>query len=149
MLIHTTGDLFTQPAQAFAHGCNCQGVMGAGIAHEFRRRYPAMFSAYRSRCLAVPRQFNPGDAWLWQQPGLPGVFNLATQEYYGRQGRARLDWLTQSLIAMCRQADVTGITTIALPMIGAGLGGLDQGDVRATFEHTLGQWSGTATLVTR
>src|SRR5262245_30745605 len=66
-------------AQALAHGCNCQGSMGAGIAKGFRDRYPAMYEEYR-RCKAEYRRFNLGDAWLWKSDGRPWVFNLGTQE---------------------------------------------------------------------
>lgn len=50
------GDLFANRygVQAFAHGCNCQGSMGAGIAKTFRANYPAMYAAYRERCRAQP-----------------------------------------------------------------------------------------------
>src|SRR3954471_18615931 len=77
-----SGDLFANRvgAQALAHGCNCQGSMGAGIATGFRDRYPQMFAEYRRRCQARPRLFNLGDAFLWKGNGLPWVFNLGTQE---------------------------------------------------------------------
>jgi O-acetyl-ADP-ribose deacetylase (regulator of RNase III) len=73
-----TGDLFANrfKAQALAHGCNCQGSMGAGIATGFRGRYPDMFVEYRRRCKAEPREFNLGDAFLWKSPDKPWVFNL-------------------------------------------------------------------------
>lgn len=61
--------------------------MGAGIAVAFRARYPAMYEAYRARCRAEPRQFNLGDAWLWQEAERPAVFNLGTQETYWRGRR--------------------------------------------------------------
>jgi len=49
-----SGDLFANASsvQAFAHGCNCAGAMGAGIAVGFRTRYPAMYEEYRRRCIA-------------------------------------------------------------------------------------------------
>ena len=76
------GDLFLNKynAQAFAHGCNCVGSMGAGIAVEFKQRYPEMFEEYHRRCKAQPREFNPGDVFLWKAEDKPWVFNLATQE---------------------------------------------------------------------
>jgi O-acetyl-ADP-ribose deacetylase (regulator of RNase III) len=81
-----SGDLFSNAyhVQAFAHGCNCAGSMGAGIAVGFRTRYPAMYEEYRRRCKATPRELNPGDAFLWKDVGQPWVFNLARQEHYWR-----------------------------------------------------------------
>ena len=68
-----SGDLFANrfAAQALAHGCNCQGSMSAGIAVGFRERYPAMNEEYRRRCKAKPREFNPGDCFLWKADGAP------------------------------------------------------------------------------
>ena len=79
-----SGDLFANSlnVQAFAHGCNCQGSMGAGIAKGFRQRYAEMYEQYRARCKANPRQFNLGDVWLWKEQGKPYVFNLGTQERF-------------------------------------------------------------------
>src|SRR5437868_13776170 len=79
-----SGDLFANEfeTEAFAHGCNCQGSMGAGIAKGFRERYPEMYEHYRARCKAEPREFNLGDAWLWKDERRPWVFNLGTQEGY-------------------------------------------------------------------
>ena len=81
-----SGDLFDNAAwrRAFAHGCNCQGSMGAGVAKTFRARYPEMYEEYRSRCKAEPRRFNLGDCWLWKADDQPWVFNLGTQEGYWR-----------------------------------------------------------------
>ncbi len=139
------GDLFANEhhAQALAHGCNCQGVMGAGIAAGFRQRYPTMYAEYRRRCLAKPRQFNPGDAFLWKDAALPWVFNLATQEGYGRsRAHATHDAIEHALFAMRAQADAEGITSIALPRISAGLGGLAWPGVRAIIERVFADWPG-------
>ncbi len=98
---YVSGDLFANAhgAEAFAHGCNCQGSMGAGIAKGFRERYPHMYEEYRARCKAQPRQFNLGDAWLWKAEGQPWVFNLGTQEGYWR-ARASYEAIEQALVRM-------------------------------------------------
>jgi O-acetyl-ADP-ribose deacetylase (regulator of RNase III) len=126
-----TGHLFANryKAQALAHGCNCQGSMGAGIATGFRDRYPEMFAEYRRRCKAQPPQFNLGDAWLWKADDQPWVFNLGTQEHYWR-ARASYEAIEMALTSMRRQADREGIETIAVPGIGAGHGGLSWKKVR-------------------
>lgn len=109
--------------------------MGAGIAVEFKRR-----------CLASPRELNPGNVFLWREPGQPAVFNLATQEFYGRKGRARLDWVEQSLTGMRAAADEAGITSIAAPRLGAGLGGLPWDEVRQLILGLFEEWSGQLTI---
>ena len=141
---YIAGDLFAneQHAQALAHGCNCQGSMGAGIAVGFRQRYPAMYEEYRRRCKATPRQFNPGDVLLWKDEQQPWVFNLATQEDYWR-ARATYDTIERVFQVMRAQADAEGIASIAMPRIGAGYGGLSWPKVRTIIERVFGDWAGT------
>jgi O-acetyl-ADP-ribose deacetylase (regulator of RNase III) len=138
------GDLFANhyEAQAFAHGCNCQGSMGAGIAVGFRERYPAMYEAYRALCKAEPRLFNLGDCWLWKADDPPWVFNLGTQEGTWR-ARASYEAIETALTQMRLQADAHGLTRIAIPRIGTGYGGLSWRKVRAIIEHVFTDWPGT------
>src|ERR1700733_7719496 len=138
-----TGDLFANRfgAQALAHGCNCQGSMGAGIATGFRDRYPAMYEEFRRRCKATPREFNPGDAWLWKADGQPQVFNLGTQEGVWR-ARASYEAIQAALASMRKQADREGVGSIAIPRIGVGYGGLSWRKVRAIIEKAFADWTG-------
>jgi O-acetyl-ADP-ribose deacetylase (regulator of RNase III) len=139
-----TGDLFANRvrAQALAHGCNCQGSMGAGIATGFRDRYPEMFAEYRKRCKAKPREFNLGDVFLWKAEDQPWVFNLATQEGTWR-ARASYQAIEMALRGMREQAGREVITSIAVPRIGAGYGGLSWKKVRAIIEEAFKEWTGT------
>jgi O-acetyl-ADP-ribose deacetylase (regulator of RNase III) len=50
VIVERTGDLLTSACLALGHGVNTLGSMGAGIAVEFRRRWPAMYDAYREPC---------------------------------------------------------------------------------------------------
>lgn len=138
------GDLFKNrfKARALAHGCNCQGSMGAGIATGFKDRYPRMYEEFRRRCKAEPREFNLGDAWLWKERGRPAVFNLGTQEGVWR-ARASYDAIEAALGSMRRQADAEGIKRIAIPRIGTGYGGLSWKKVRAIVERVFADWPGT------
>src|SRR3954454_10296191 len=138
------GDLFANRfhAQSLAHGCNCQGSMGAGIATGFRDRYPEMFEEYRRRCKARPRELNLGDAWLWKEAGKPRVFNLGTQEGVWR-ARASYEAIEAALSSMREQADRAGIDSIAIPRIGVGYGGLSWKKVRAIVEKVFAGWPGT------
>ena len=145
MPIHfVAGDLFANEhhAQALAHGVNCKGSMGAGIAVGFRERYPAMYEEYRRRCTAIPRELNPGDCFLWKAAdGKPWVFNLATQEDYWRS-RATYDAVEQALAAMRAQAESAGVRSIAIPRIGTGYGGLSWKKLRPIVERVFATWPG-------
>jgi O-acetyl-ADP-ribose deacetylase (regulator of RNase III) len=139
-----SGDLFVNrfEAQAFGHGCNCQGSMGAGIAKQFKELYPDMYEEYRRRCKAEPREFNLGDCFLWQTTDKPWVFNLGTQEHYWR-ARASYEAIQSALEKMKQQANEYDIRTIAIPQIGTGYGGLSWNKVRAIIEQVFGDWPGT------
>ncbi len=139
-----SGDLFANrfKAQALAHGCNCQGSMGAGIATGFRDRYPEMFAEYRRRCKAEPREFNLGDVFLWKDDGRSWVFNLGTQEGIWR-ARASYEAIEAALTGMRQQADGEGVVSIAVPRIGTGYGGLSWKKVRAVVEKVFADWPGT------
>lgn len=141
---YVSGDLFVNRfnVQAFAHGCNCQGSMGTGIAKGFRERYPDMYKEYRRRCKSKPRQFNLGDCFLWKADQKPWVFNLGTQDHYWHC-RASYEVIRESLEAMKRQADEEGINCIAMPRIGAGYGGLSWIKVRSIIERVFNNWPGT------
>ena len=141
---YVSGDLFVNRvgAEAFAHGCNLQGSMGAGIAVGFKERYPEVYEEYRRRCKARPRRFNLGDSFFWRGAGQPSVFNLGTQERYWRC-RASYEAIETALKNMRRQADEMGIQTIAIPQIGTGYGGLSWKKVRAIIEKVFADWSGT------
>ena len=144
MIEYISGDLFVNryEVEAFAHGCNCQGAMGAGIATGFKERYPDMYEEYRRRCKADPREFNLGECFLWKADGQPWVFNLGTQEQYWR-GRATYEAIEAALTNMRQQADNEGVGSIAIPRIGVGYGGLSWKKVRAIIEQVFADWIGT------
>lgn len=138
-----SGDLFenAHAVQAFAHGCNCQGSMGAGIAVGFRARYPDMYAEYRALCKATPRAFNLRDVWLWKAHEAPWVFNLGTQEGVWR-ARASYEAVETALTRMRELADQEGVRSIAIPRIGVGYGGLSWKKVRAIVERVFADWPG-------
>lgn len=138
-----SGDLFvnSHEVEAFAHGCNCQGSMGAGIAIGFRERYPQMFEQYRAKCKAKPREFNFGDAWLWKADDRPLVFNLGTQEGIWR-ARASYEAIESALTRMNELADAENVASIAIPRIGVGYGGLSWKKVRVIVERVFREWAG-------
>ena len=86
------GDLFSQAnLDALAHGCNCAGAMGKGIAVEFRKRFPKMYAEYKKRCR--DETFSLGDIFCWHDEAVT-VFNLGTQ----RSWRAKAEsWAIESV----------------------------------------------------
>lgn len=140
---YVIGDVFVNRfgAEALAHGCNCAGSMGAGVAVGFRERYPAMFEEFRRRCRAKPKEFDLGDVFLWREPGAPAVFNLGTQPRPGRG--ATYPVVEAALKALRAAADEVGIRSVAMPRIAAGYGGLSWKKVRALIDSAFADWPGT------
>jgi len=120
---HRNGDLFTTDAKIIAHGANIKGVMGAGVAKTIKEKFPANFKFYKHVCdvgLAVPGEFT----------GVPDrgvvILNLYTQDNPG--ANARYEWVFASVMDFFRFYSPTEKawgTTIAIPEIGSGIGGLE------------------------
>ncbi|HEU0129548.1 MAG TPA: macro domain-containing protein [Mycobacteriales bacterium] len=120
-----TGDLFALGLPAIGHGCNCAGVMVAGIAVEFRRRWPRMYDEYRRRCRAG--KFRLGGCWAYDA-GDVVVYNLATQREPG--AHATLGAIERSVATALADVAARGLPSLGLPRLGAGIGGLRWDDVR-------------------
>lgn len=123
-----------------AHGCNCQGVMGSGVALAIRKKWPSAYAKYcevvsahrnshhpdMSGLLGYVRMVDVGHNELLCEPDTLFVANMFTQEYYGGDGR-----VYASLTAIERALDVTmdfckpANLSLFIPRIGCGLGGLD------------------------
>lgn len=125
MIRFVTGDMFASELPALAHGCNCAGAMGAGIAIEFRTRWDTMYRVYQERC--KKGRFRLGDVMLWTTP-TQYIFNLGTQSTW--RDKADLRAITEAVERMTIVATELQIPHIVMPRIGAGLGGLDWGPVR-------------------
>jgi O-acetyl-ADP-ribose deacetylase (regulator of RNase III) len=126
----TEGDMFAvEGIRAWAHGCNCAGSMGAGVAVEFKRRFPRMFDEYRVRC--ADGRFGLGDVFVWSEGDMT-VYNLGTQEHWRKKAQPAA--LMKAVGRMVSLAEKGGVDRIAMPRIGAGLGGLDWPRVRSMLE---------------
>ena len=120
------GDIFNiKEVNNYAHGCNCAGAMGKGIALQFKNKYPKMYSEYRAMC--KDGLFNPGDVFDYNY-GNGHIYNLSTQVSW--KTKARLEYIENSVGRMLELAASDNVTKIALPAIGAGLGGLNWNDVK-------------------
>lgn len=128
-----SGDLFADPSiKYFAHGCNCRGAMGKGIAVQFKKRWPEMFSDYKRLC--KENQYRPGNILIWVSRDGTCVFNLMTQWDWWNPERATLKAIEELAKEMLHQAYMKNIPYIAMSKIGAGLGGVEWNDVRAVLE---------------
>ena len=126
MIEYVKGDLFAANERVIAHGCNCHGVMGAGVAAIVRSRYPYAYNAYVSECDYggfYPGVAQPVDCRKTVDEDSFWVYNLATQNAPGRNAQY---WMVeQAFRNMKNHMDFVGNQRVAMPMIGAGIGGLE------------------------
>ena len=132
MLTEIQGDLFAVPGpDALAHGVNCQGVMGAGIAVEFKRRWPVMFHRYYVAC--ANGSLVAGTALACPETSPRWIYCMATQAIPGPF--ARDEYIMPALGGVVEHAQRNGVKRIGMPRIGCGLGGLSWDDVRPLVER--------------
>ena len=113
------GDIFKIPQiKNYAHGCNCSGAMGNGIALLFREKFPLMYKQYKELC--KEGKFKTGGVFCYRyEHGV--VFNLGTQESW--KEKAQYEHIEASLLKMMEIARNNDIREIVMPAVGAGLGG--------------------------
>lgn len=120
------GDIFSlENVSSYAHGCNCAGAMGKGIALQFKNKFPEMYKEYKILCNAG--KFVPGDVFDYNY-GVGHVYNLATQSTW--RTKAKIEYIQKSMFRMLELASKEHVSKIAMPTIGAGLGGLIWTDVK-------------------
>lgn len=140
-----TGDLFKLDLPAIGHGCNCHGVMGAGIAKEFKDRYPAMYQEYRVHCFSG--RFSPGRMFPWKTGDTSPayVLNLATQDFPGPDAQYEFIWESVNFaLSYCNER---GIPRLGIPRLGCGIGGLDWEEVKLTLQDVSQPWQTTELIV--
>lgn len=124
-LVELSGDMFNTDLGVVGQGVNTRGLMGAGVAVEFRRRFPLMFEDYRETC---ERGLLPPGGLHYFFEDNTSIYNIASQRLPGRDATlAHLRSGTELALAGVLARDEDGI---ALPRIGCGIGGLEWSDVR-------------------
>jgi O-acetyl-ADP-ribose deacetylase (regulator of RNase III) len=140
MIHQVSGDILLSRAQVLAHGVAPRDPMSQGLALSLHRKYPAMHKDYHHWCnLHHPE---PGAAWMWGGSDGVRIVNLLTQEGgYGhgaRPGKATIKHVSDALRALAKLAASEAFTSIALPRLATGVGGLDWDEVWGTLQARLG-----------
>lgn len=116
-----TGDLFKSGAQTLVNTVNTVGVMGKGVALEFRKRFPDMYEDYVARCRA--RQVRLGQPYLFKRLLPPWILNFPTKDDW--RSVSRLSDIVAGLEYLEQRYREWGITSLAVPPLGCGQGGLE------------------------
>lgn len=128
------GNLLEAPVEALVNTVNTQGIMGKGIALQFKQAFPAMFRDYEKACKAG--EVRLGKVHVYDLGGLTGgphwIINFPTKGHWRERSRlADIEAGLRDLVATVRRL---GIRSIAIPPLGCGNGGLDWTDVRPRIE---------------
>ncbi len=128
MIRFVQGNIFDSGCEALVNPVNCVGVMGKGLALQFKRRFPANFASYAAACRR--RDLTPGRLHVFDAgAGAPRlIVNFPTKRHW--RDASNLDDVAQGLDALAGTIAANTIRSIAIPPLGCGLGGLPWRDVR-------------------
>ena len=146
MIEYKTGDLLAEKADALVNAVNCVGNMGAGIALQFRKAWPENFQAYAAACRNGEVQ--PGRMFIFETRQLAPpryIVNFPTKRHW--RSSSRMEDIDAGLGALAAEIRRLGLDSIAVPPLGAGLGGLPWNEVRGRIERTLGALSDLRVVV--
>ncbi len=136
MIEYKRGDILREDAEALVNTVNCVGVMGRGIALQFKNTFPENFKAYATACRN--EEVQPGRMFVFKalQPTNPRyIINFPTKRHW--RGKSRIEDIEVGLKALVDTVRRYSIRSIAIPPLGSGLGGLDWSEVRPRIEATL------------
>lgn len=146
MIEFKTGDILSEEADALVNTVNCVGVMGRGIALQFKRAFPENFKAYAARCKR--NEMQPGRVFVFETGQvLPPrwIVNFPTKRHW--RGKSRMEDIEAGLRSLADEIRSRGIRSIAVPPLGSGLGGLSWPEVRSRMEAALGEIEGVRIVV--
>ncbi len=136
MIRITHGDILRADAEAIINTVNCVGVMGRGIALQFKKAWPANFNAYAFAC--KNQDVKPGKMFIFETGQLANprfIINFPTKRHW--RAASRIEDIESGLVALVSDIKRLGIKSIAIPPLGAGLGGLDWAVVRKKIEEAM------------
>ena len=134
MLYFVTGNFWERSADVRVNPVNCVGVMGAGVARQFKERYPEMFLDYRLACRRG--DVKPGKLHIFQVLDCT-IANFPTKRDW--RDRSRLEDVESGLVALAECLGRLGPVRVTLPALGCGLGGLVWADVKPLIQRHLGE----------
>jgi O-acetyl-ADP-ribose deacetylase (regulator of RNase III) len=129
MIEPATGDLLQAGVEALVNTVNTEGVMGKGIALQFKQAFPENFRAYKKAC--DRGEVRPGEMFVFDQGGLAGgpryIINFPTKRHW--KSKSRLEDIESGLRDLVRVIQARRIASIAVPPLGCGNGGLQWSEV--------------------
>lgn len=131
--------MFDEPTEAIVNTVNCVGVMGKGVALEFKHRWPENFKAYKRVC--ADKALSPGEMFIFDNNDFLDsekhrfLINFPTKQHWRSQ--SKIEYVKDGLVDFVNQIRRLGIKSVALPPLGCGNGGLEWSDVRPLIEEAV------------
>ena len=139
MIEEVEGDILLTQAQVIAHGVAANDPMTQGLAESLHKQYPAMHKDFHHWC--HQQHPKPGEAWMWGGPDGVRVVNLITQEggydHGSRPGKSSTTYVNHALRALKKMIAKEKFTSVALPRLATGVGGLNWEEVKPLIENQL------------
>lgn len=136
MIEYKTGNILLEDAEALVNTVNCIGFMGRGIALQFKKSFPENFKAYATA--GRMHEVQPGRMFVFEtgQLAYPRyIINFPTKRHW--RGKSRIEDIESGLDALVGEVRKRGICSIAVPPLGAGLGGLEWVEVCKSIERAM------------
>ncbi|OZQ64380.1 macro domain-containing protein [Paenibacillus odorifer] len=133
MLKYSEGTVFNSPAKTIVNTINCYGVMGAGIAKEFKMRYPEMYKDYVLRC--QEKKVSVGHPYLFEYSHNQWILNFPTKNHW--KFPSKMDFIESGLRYFVDNYQRRDFQSIAFPKLGTNNGGLEWNKVKELMEYYL------------
>ena len=131
MILNMRGDIFQSSAEALVNPVNTVGVMGAGLALEFKKQFPNNFILYQKAC--AKGLVKTGEMFITKFDNYPYIVNFPTKQHWKNPSKA--EWIEEGCVDLLKQLETLEIAHVALPMLGCGLGGLQKEQVKSILDH--------------
>lgn len=132
MIEYKTGDIFAEDVEALVAPVNCEGVMGRGLAEQFKKNFPKNSKEYERA------EIKPGSMFVFDTRGFFNpkyIINFPTKRDWRR--KSRMEDIESGLASLEKEIRTRRIRSIAIPALGCGLGGLEWREVRERMEAKL------------
>jgi O-acetyl-ADP-ribose deacetylase (regulator of RNase III) len=134
MITYIKGNILDSRAQTLTCPVNCVGVMGKGLALEFKKAFPGLLSDYSIAC--TMQYLKIGHPWVWKVTEAKQVLCFPTKDHWKKP--STYEYITKGLQALREHRAEWQIFSLALPPLGCGLGGLEWAKVKPMIEESLG-----------
>ena len=146
MIEYKQGDLLSTNVEAIVNTVNCVGVMGRGIALQFKKQYPGNFKHYETACKRG--DVVPGKMLVYETDSLANprfIINFPTKRHW--RGASRIEDIEKGLPDLINIIKKYNIKSIAVPPLGCGLGGLEWNEVKPLMESIFTQLNGVEVTI--